>query len=152
VNTSRSPEEGAHNPSWQNGLIIIVIWINSNVPWITPNVPWITPNVPWIRLVIIIIVIYIGGNCKSSSKLKSSSSILGILGSFLSRDSVHACIGISPAPRKTLSAPRKHTLFSFLFCKYTILRQISRHPKDDDHNFGRLRVFFVPGGGSKFKA
>jgi len=27
VNTSRTPEEGAHSPSWPNGLIIIIIII-----------------------------------------------------------------------------------------------------------------------------
>jgi hypothetical protein len=27
VNTSRTPEEGAHSPSWPNGLVIIIIII-----------------------------------------------------------------------------------------------------------------------------
>jgi hypothetical protein len=27
VKTSHTPEEGAHSPSWQNGLIIIIIII-----------------------------------------------------------------------------------------------------------------------------
>jgi hypothetical protein len=31
VNTSHTPEEGAHSPSWPNGLIIIVIIIIVNI-------------------------------------------------------------------------------------------------------------------------
>jgi hypothetical protein len=31
VNTSRTPEEGAHDPSWPNGLIIIVIIVIGKV-------------------------------------------------------------------------------------------------------------------------
>jgi hypothetical protein len=32
VNTSRSPEEGAHSPGWPNRLIIIIIIINHIYP------------------------------------------------------------------------------------------------------------------------